>query len=54
MSLPENREVTAAHAKGKEWSEGHSKKYCRKSTVGNGMIGAGKERNYRCKPEQTK
>ena len=54
MSLPENREVTAAHAKGKEWSEGHSKKYCRKSTVGNGMIGAGQERNYRCKPEQTK
>lgn len=49
-----NREVTAAHTKGKEWSEGHRKKYCRKSNVANGRIGAGKERNYRCKPEQTK
>ena len=42
MSLPENREVTAAHTKGKERSEGHRKKYCRKSNVGNGRIGAGK------------
>lgn len=42
MSLPENREVTAPHTKGKERSEGHRKKYCRKSNVGNGRIGAGK------------
>lgn len=46
MNLPENREVTAAYAKGKEWSEGHYKKYCRKFNVGNKMIGAGKEWKY--------
>ena len=54
MNLPENREVTAAYAKGKEWSEGHNKKYCRKFNTGNEMIGAGKEWKYRCKPGQTK